>query len=105
MVRTQGISTPLLAAGALERGVLWPPGSLGPLLGLNVCPLKHRRVFCTEGGTRFPKQVLLPGLAAQPSGQDAHSTVIIPDASPVSRLQGLSDLVLLSQLRALCLVG
>ena len=53
---TQGISTPILAAGALEKAVLQPPGRPGPLLRLSVFLLKRRPDFCPGGVTHFTKQ-------------------------------------------------
>lgn len=69
MVRTRGVSTPLLVAGALRKGVLQPLGGLGPLPGLNVFPLSCRCRFCVEGDP-LPRAMLLPGLAAEPSELD-----------------------------------
>lgn len=69
MVRTQGDSTSLLAAGALDSYVLQSPGGLGPLLRLDTFPSKCRDSFCTEGETHS-KAGMLPTLAAKPSELD-----------------------------------
>lgn len=69
MVRTQGVSTPLLAAGALDRYVLQSPGGLDPLLRLDTFSSKRRGSFRTEGETH-PPTGMLSGLAAEPSELD-----------------------------------